>query len=99
MIRASPVLANSCAGPVSMSGRNSLMCRSEQLKAELAAMNEMSGPVFKVTNDPRITRFGKFLRRSSVDEWPQFFNVPIGTTQGRTGRDERDEWAGFQGHQ
>jgi len=48
---------------------------AEQLKHELAAMNEMSGPVFKVTNDPRITPVGKFLRKWSLDELPQFFNV------------------------
>jgi exopolysaccharide biosynthesis polyprenyl glycosylphosphotransferase len=48
---------------------------AEQLKHELAAMNEMSGPVFKVTNDPRITRFGKWLRKYSLDELPQLFNV------------------------
>ncbi len=48
---------------------------AEQLQHELAAMNEMSGPVFKVTNDPRITPFGKWLRQWSLDELPQLFNV------------------------
>ena len=48
---------------------------AEQFQHELAAMNEMSGPVFKVTNDPRITRFGKWLRQYSLDELPQLFNV------------------------
>ena len=48
---------------------------AEQFKHELAAMNEMSGPVFKVTNDPRVTQFGKFLRKCSLDELPQLFNV------------------------
>jgi exopolysaccharide biosynthesis polyprenyl glycosylphosphotransferase len=48
---------------------------AEQLKHELAAMNEMSGPVFKVTNDPRITPIGKWLRKYSFDELPQLFNV------------------------
>lgn len=48
---------------------------AEQLKHELAAMNEMSGPVFKVTNDPRVTRMGKFLRKYSLDELPQLYNV------------------------
>jgi exopolysaccharide biosynthesis polyprenyl glycosylphosphotransferase len=48
---------------------------AEQFKHELEAMNEMSGPVFKVTNDPRVTRIGKLLRKYSLDELPQLFNV------------------------
>ncbi len=52
-----------------------MVTNAEQLKHELAAMNEMNGPVFKVTNDPRITPFGKLLRKFSFDEWPQLYNV------------------------
>ena len=52
-----------------------MITNAEQFKHELEAMNEMSGPVFKVTNDPRITRIGKWLRRYSLDELPQLFNV------------------------
>ena len=48
---------------------------AKQLKHELEAMNEMNGPVFKVTNDPRVTPIGKFLRKYSLDELPQLFNV------------------------
>jgi len=48
---------------------------AEQFKHELEAMNEMTGPVFKVTNDPRITPIGKWLRKYSLDELPQLFNV------------------------
>ena len=42
---------------------------------ELLHKNEMQGPAFKITNDARITRFGKFLRKSGLDEIPQFVNV------------------------
>jgi exopolysaccharide biosynthesis polyprenyl glycosylphosphotransferase len=52
-----------------------MVTNAEQFKHELQAMNEMNGPVFKVTNDPRITPLGKFLRRYSLDELPQLFNV------------------------
>jgi exopolysaccharide biosynthesis polyprenyl glycosylphosphotransferase len=52
-----------------------MVTNAEQLKHELASMNEMSGPVFKLVNDPRVTSFGKVLRKFSIDEFPQFFNV------------------------
>ena len=52
-----------------------MMSNAEQMKHELAAMNEMTGPVFKVTNDPRVTPLGKWLRKFSLDEFPQLFNV------------------------
>jgi lipopolysaccharide/colanic/teichoic acid biosynthesis glycosyltransferase len=48
---------------------------AEQLKAKYAYMNELQWPDFKITNDPRITRVGKFLRKTSLDEIPQFFNI------------------------
>ena len=52
------------------------MCpNAEDMLAELLAKNEMEGPTFKIKNDPRITRVGRFLRRSSIDELPQLWNV------------------------
>jgi exopolysaccharide biosynthesis polyprenyl glycosylphosphotransferase len=48
---------------------------AEGMMAKLEALNEVSGPVFKIKNDPRITTLGKFLRRTSVDEVPQLLNV------------------------
>ena len=48
---------------------------ADKRKAELMEQNEMDGPVFKMKNDPRITRLGKILRKLSVDELPQLFNV------------------------
>lgn len=48
---------------------------AEGLMRSLESKNEVSGPVFKIRNDPRITPVGRFLRRSSIDELPQLFNV------------------------
>ncbi|GAG64507.1 unnamed protein product [marine sediment metagenome] len=48
---------------------------AEKLREKLEEQNEVSGPVFKIKNDPRITRVGKWLRRISMDELPQLINV------------------------
>ena len=53
----------------------SMVVNAEELKAKLEAQNEMSGPMFKMKNDPRITKIGKFIRKTSIDEIPQLFNV------------------------
>jgi exopolysaccharide biosynthesis polyprenyl glycosylphosphotransferase len=64
--------------PFTMLKFRSMVTDAEQLKAELQALNEMEGPVFKVTNDPRITPIGRILRRFSLDELPQMINVLLG---------------------
>ena len=52
-----------------------MIVNAERLKKELEADNEADGPVFKIKDDPRVTRIGKFLRRSGLDELPQLFNI------------------------
>jgi exopolysaccharide biosynthesis polyprenyl glycosylphosphotransferase len=53
----------------------SMTVDAEARKDELAALNEADGPLFKMTHDPRVTRVGRVLRRLSIDEIPQFWNV------------------------
>jgi exopolysaccharide biosynthesis polyprenyl glycosylphosphotransferase len=61
--------------PFTMYKFRTMYIDAPQRQAELEARNEMSGPVFKIDNDPRITPLGRFLRRTSLDEFPQLFNV------------------------
>ncbi len=61
--------------PFTMLKFRSMVTNAEQRKAELQALNEMEGPVFKLTNDPRVTSIGRIIRRWSIDEWPQMINV------------------------
>lgn len=53
----------------------SMVVNAEELKEKLHTKNEMSGPMFKMKNDPRVTRVGRFIRKTSIDELPQLFNV------------------------
>ena len=53
----------------------SMVVNAEELKKSLEKENEMSGPMFKIKKDPRITRVGRFIRKTSIDELPQLINV------------------------
>ena len=55
-----------------------MVANAERLQQLYESQNEATGPVFKIRNDPRVTRFGAFLRKSSLDELPQLVNVLMG---------------------
>jgi exopolysaccharide biosynthesis polyprenyl glycosylphosphotransferase len=61
--------------PFNMLKFRSMVTNAEELKAKLEKMNEMTGPVFKMKNDPRVTAIGRFIRKFSIDELPQLINV------------------------
>lgn len=78
-----PVLFRQCR--VGMNGRRftllkfrTMVADAEHLRASIAAGNEVDGPVFKMRHDPRVTRAGRYLRHSSLDELPQLWNVLCG---------------------
>ena len=52
-----------------------MVANAENIRKDLGNKNEMDGPVFKIKDDPRVTKIGKFLRKSGIDEFPQLFNV------------------------
>jgi exopolysaccharide biosynthesis polyprenyl glycosylphosphotransferase len=56
----------------------SMIANAEERKSDLLHLNEREGPAFKIENDPRITPVGRFLRKTSIDELPQLFNVLTG---------------------
>lgn len=76
---ASPVFCQTRIGrdgkPFTFYKFRSMHPNAEQELEQLLPQNEMDGPVFKMKNDPRITRFGRFIRRCSIDELPQLWNV------------------------
>ena len=64
--------------PFPMYKFRSMVSNAEELLEELMEQNEMDGPVFKIKEDPRITKVGKFIRKTSIDELPQLFNILMG---------------------
>ena len=79
---ASPLFAQTRVGKNGKEFRfykfRTMVPNAEALKAQLMQFNEMDGPVFKIKEDPRITRVGKFLRKSGIDELPQLWNIFVG---------------------
>lgn len=61
--------------PFKMYKFRSMYCDAEERLSELLENNEMDGPAFKIKDDPRITRIGKFIRKTSIDELPQLWNI------------------------
>jgi exopolysaccharide biosynthesis polyprenyl glycosylphosphotransferase len=61
--------------PFMMYKLRTMVADADRLKSTLKHLNEMSGPVFKIKEDPRVTRIGRILRKLSLDELPQFYNV------------------------
>lgn len=53
----------------------SMVVDAERYREKLLEQNEMNGPMFKIKNDPRVTKVGKFIRRTSIDELPQLLNI------------------------
>jgi exopolysaccharide biosynthesis polyprenyl glycosylphosphotransferase len=64
--------------PFMMLKFRSMVADAEAQQVQLSAQNEMSGPVFKLSNDPRVTPIGRLMRKWSLDELPQLFNVLVG---------------------
>lgn len=76
---AGPIYAQKRIGkngkPFTMYKLRTMVKNAEEQKVDLRGLNEMDGPVFKITEDPRITKAGKLLRKTNLDELPQLFNV------------------------
>ena len=56
-----------------------MIINAEEIKDQYTYLNEQSGPIFKIKDDPRLTKVGKFMRKYSIDELPQLFNILYGS--------------------
>ncbi len=78
-IKISPIYCQTRIGrhgkPFTLYKFRTMIRNAHEIKSDIAEQNEMDGPVFKIKDDPRVTKIGKFLRKTSLDELPQFFNV------------------------
>jgi len=77
--KGSPIFSQQRVGrkgkPFKMYKFRSMVVNAEDLLEDLQELNEADGPAFKIKDDPRITKIGKFIRKTSIDELPQLFNV------------------------
>lgn len=82
--------------PITIHKFRTMVPNANDLRSELADRNDRVGPDFKVVDDPRITRVGAFLRRTSLDELPQFWDILVGSMSAVGPRAQRlDEVAGY----
>lgn len=82
--------------PITIHKFRTMVTNANDLRPTLAAENDRVGPDFKVVDDPRVTRLGRFLRRTSLDELPQFWDILIGSLSAVGPRAQRlDEVAGY----
>lgn len=79
---ASPIYTQTRIGrhgkPFTLYKFRTMIHNAHEMRTDIYDQNEMDGPVFKIKDDPRITKIGRFLRKTSLDELPQFFNVILG---------------------
>ncbi len=82
--------------PITITKFRTMVEDADEIRGDLSSINDRTGPDFKIFNDPRVTRIGRFLRRTSLDELPQFLDVLVGRLSLVGPRAQRlDEVAGY----
>jgi exopolysaccharide biosynthesis polyprenyl glycosylphosphotransferase len=84
--------AGHCGVPFTIFKLRTMQLDADARKQELSGQNEQDGPAFKITNDPRVTPLGRYLRKTSIDELPQLWNVLRGEMSLVGPRPERPEY-------